>query len=71
MANPYQKTILLVQAYEQIKVIYTKSQGGTCYSDMEVKNFTKRNCQGLRKKKIRLNTFFPLLAAFGALFPNQ
>ena len=37
MANPDQKTILLEQAYEQIKLICTEFQDDSGASDMEVK----------------------------------
>ena len=37
MANPDQKTILLEQAYEEIKEICTKLQEDSGASDMEVK----------------------------------
>ena len=37
MANPDQKTILLEQTYEEIKVICTKFQDESGASDMEVK----------------------------------
>tara|TARA_Y100000589_G_scaffold223138_1_gene210698 strand:+ start:677 stop:832 length:156 start_codon:yes stop_codon:yes gene_type:complete len=36
MANPDQKTILLEEAYEQVKVICTKFQDESGASDMEV-----------------------------------
>ena len=37
MANPDQKTILLEQAYDEIKVICTKFQDESWATDMEVK----------------------------------
>ena len=37
MANPDQKTILIEQAYEEIKEICTKSEEKSGSSDMEVK----------------------------------
>ena len=37
MANPDQKTILLEQAYKEIKVICTKFQDESWATDMEVK----------------------------------
>jgi len=37
MANPDQKTILLEQAYEEIKVICTRFQDESGATDMEVK----------------------------------
>ena len=37
MANPDQKTILLEQAYDEIKVICTKLQDESGASDLEVK----------------------------------
>ena len=41
MANPDQKTILLEQAYEEIKCICTKFQDETGATDMEVKTFLR------------------------------
>ena len=41
MANPDQKTILLEQAYEEIKLICTKLQNESGATDMEVKTLLK------------------------------
>ena len=41
MANPDQKTILLEQAYDEIKVICTKFQDESGATDMEVKNLLR------------------------------
>ena len=41
MANPDQKTILIEQAYEEIKVICTKFQYESGATDMEVKTLLK------------------------------
>ena len=41
MANPDQKTILLEQAYDEIKVICTKFQDESGASDMEVKTLLR------------------------------
>ena len=41
MANPDQKTILLEQAYEEIKEICTKFQEDSGASDMEVKTLLR------------------------------
>ena len=41
MANPDQKTILLKQAYEEIKEICTKFQEDSGASDMEVKTLLR------------------------------
>ena len=41
MANPDQKTILLEQAYEEIKVICLKFQDESGASDMEVKTLLR------------------------------
>ena len=41
MANPDQKTILLEQAYEEIKEIRTKFQEDSGASDMEVKTLLR------------------------------
>ena len=41
MANPDQKTILLEQAYEEIKEICTKFQENSGASDMEVKTLLR------------------------------
>ena len=41
MANPDQKTILLEQAYEEIKEICTKLQEESGASDMEVKTLLR------------------------------
>ena len=38
MANPDQKTILIEQAYEEIKIICTKFKEESGASNMEVKN---------------------------------
>ena len=41
MANPDQKTILLEQAYEEIKIICTNFQDESGASDMEVKTLLR------------------------------
>ena len=41
MANPNQKTILLEQAYEEIKEICTKFQDNSGATDMEVKTLLR------------------------------
>ena len=41
MANPDQKTILMEEAYEEIKVICTKFQDDSGASDMEVKTLLR------------------------------
>ena len=41
MANPDQKTILLEQAYDEIKVICFKSQGESGATDMEIKTLLR------------------------------
>ena len=41
MANPAQKTILLEQAYEEMKVICTKFQDDSGATDMEVKTLLR------------------------------
>ena len=41
MANPDQKTILLDQAYEEIKEICTKFQDDSGATDMEVKTLLR------------------------------
>lgn len=41
MANPDQKTILIEQAYEEIKIICTKFQSNSGASDMEVKTLLR------------------------------
>ena len=41
MANPNQKTILLEQAYEELKAICTKFQDESGATDMEVKTLLR------------------------------
>ena len=41
MANPAQKTILLQQAYDELKVICTKFQTESGATDMEVKTLLR------------------------------
>ena len=41
MANPDQKTILLEQAYEELKAICTKFQNESGATDMEVKTLLR------------------------------
>ncbi len=41
MANPDQKTLLLEQAYEEIKVICTEFQDESGATDMEVKTLLR------------------------------
>ena len=41
MTNPDQKTILLEQAYDELKVICAKFQDESSATVMEVKNLTK------------------------------
>ena len=54
MANPDQKTILLEQAYDELKAICTKFQDESGATDMEVKHYL----ENLRvfKKKILMTT---------------
>ena len=42
MANPYQKTILLEQAYEELNAICTKFQEQSGATDMEVKTLLRK-----------------------------
>ena len=51
MANPDQKTILLEQAYEEIKVICSKFQEESRAKDMEVKTLL-RELAKVREKDI-------------------
>ena len=41
MANPDQKTLLIEQTYEEIKVICTKFQNDSGATDMEVKTLLR------------------------------
>ena len=41
MANPYQKTILLEKAYDELKAICTKFQEQSGATDMEVKTLLR------------------------------
>ena len=41
MANPEQKTILLEQAYDELKAIYTKFQEESGATDIEVKTLLR------------------------------
>ena len=41
MANPDQKTLLLEQAYEEIKLICTKFQNESGATDMEIKTLLR------------------------------
>ena len=41
MANPDQKTILIEQTYDEIKLICTKFQDNSGATDMEVKNLLR------------------------------
>ena len=50
MANPDQKTILLEQAYEEIKEICTKFQEDSGASDMEVKTLLRELARVWEKK---------------------
>ena len=62
MANPDQKTILIEQAYEEIKEICTKFQEDSGASDMEVKTLKCFGFSWLMKqlKKIpSLQHYFP------------
>ena len=49
MANPDQKTILLEQAYEELKAICTKFQDESGATDMEEKLYLE-NLRGFMKK---------------------
>ena len=51
MANPDQKTILLEEAYDEIKVICTKFQNESGATDMDVKTLL-RELAGLWEKDI-------------------
>ena len=50
MANPNQKTILLDQAYEEIKEICIKLQEDSRASDMEIKTLLKELAKVWEKK---------------------
>ena len=50
MANPDQKTILLEQAYDELKTIYTKFQDESGSYRYGSKNSSKRTCEGLWKR---------------------
>ena len=50
MANPDQKTILLEQAYEEIKEICTKFQEDSGSSDMEVKTLLRELARAWEKE---------------------
>ena len=54
MANPAQKTILIEQAYEEIKEICNKFQEDSGASDMEVKTLL-RELARVWGKKIKWN----------------
>ena len=56
MANSDKKTILLEQAYEEIKEIYSKFECESWASDIEVKTLL-RKLVGAWGKKIRGNTY--------------
>ena len=49
MANPDQKTILLEQAYDEIKVICTKFQDESGATDMEVNTLLRELAKVLEK----------------------
>ena len=50
MANPDQKTILLEQAFDELKAICTKFQDQSGAKNMEVKTFSSKTCEGLCKR---------------------
>ena len=50
MANPDQKTILLEQAYDELKVICTKFQDESGATDMEVKTLLRELARVYEKK---------------------
>ena len=54
MANPDQKTVLIEQAYEEIKEICNKFQEDSGASDMEVKTLL-RELARVWEKKIKWN----------------
>ena len=60
MANPDQKTILLEQTYEEIKVICTKFQDESGASDMEVK-ILLRELARVWEKENQIKRLIPLL----------
>ena len=49
MANPDQKTILLEQAYDQLKVICTMFQDESGATDLEVKTLLRELARGYEK----------------------
>ena len=49
MANPDQKTILLEQAYEELKAICIKFQDESGATDMEVKTLLRELARGYEK----------------------
>ena len=49
MANPDQKTILLEQAYDELKAICTKFQDHSGATDMEVKTYFENLRRVLKK----------------------
>ena len=54
MANPDQKTILLEQAYDEIKVICTKFQDESGATDMEVKTLLRELARVWEKYRNKL-----------------
>ena len=58
MANPNQKTILLEQAYEDIKEICRKFQEDSGASDMEVKTLLTELARVWKKKKLNDNFIY-------------
>ena len=49
MANPDQKTILLEQAYDELRTICTKFQDQSGATDMEVKTLLRELARGYEK----------------------
>ena len=49
MANPDQKTILLEQAYDELKAICTKSQDQSGATDIEVKTLLRELARSYEK----------------------
>ena len=56
MANPDQKTILLEQAYDEIKVICTKFQDESGATDMEVKTLLRELARFGKKILMKIMT---------------
>ena len=57
MANPDQKTILIDNAYEEIKNICINLQKDTSASNLEIKSLLKLTMSGWEEKKEQKNGF--------------